>query len=393
MMQLSSVLSRRAVMVGTVALYALAQGGAALAADTVKIGVISALTGPGAPWGIAAAEGPRIAADEINAQGGLDVGGKKLKVEVVAYDDQYKTADAVAAFNRLVNQDGVKFVIILSSAGTMALREAVMDNKVLGFSSAYTRKALDKSNPYMFRLYSTPHEYVPSMVDWLKANHPTAKRVAIINPNDETGWDQTELGERVFKEKGFEVVGKELYERALRDFQPTLTKLMAYKPDIIELGGTPPATAGLIVRQARELGYTGLIFKTGGAGPRDIVAAAGAQASEGLINMLYADPNNAGYKRIAAAYEKRTGHVPNEILVAYYDGARAMLAAISKAGTADDTAKVAAALATAMPIESVQGDKLSLGGKQAYGADLQIETVNYIGIIKGGQPVAIGKTR
>lgn len=393
MTHFSTILSRRALMAGVLATGLLAPIGSALAADTVKIGVIAPLTGPGAPWGVAAAEGPRIAADEINAAGGLDVGGKKLKVEVVAYDDQYKTADAVAAFNRLVNQDGVKFVIILSSAGTMALREAVMDYKVLGFSSAYTRKALDKSNPYMFRLYSTPHDYVPSMVDWLKAHHPSAKRVAIINPNDETGWDQTELGERVFKERGFEVVGKELYERALRDFQPTLTKLIAQKPDVIELGGTPPATAGLIVRQARELGYSGLIFKTGGAGPRDIVAAAGAQASEGLINMLYADPNNAGYKRIAAAYEKRTGHAPNEILVAYYDGAKALLAGIAKAGTTEDTAKVAAALSTALPIESAQGDQLKLGGKAAYGADLQIETVNYIGVIKGGQPVAIAKTK
>ena len=66
-------------------------------AQTVKIGVIAALTGGGAPWGIAAAEGTKIAAAEINAKGGLDVGGKKHKVEVIAYDDQYKAADAVAA--------------------------------------------------------------------------------------------------------------------------------------------------------------------------------------------------------------------------------------------------------------------------------------------------------
>lgn len=389
----SGLLSRRTMMAGALTFAGLAQVGAALAADTVKIGVVAPLTGPGAPWGIASAEGPRIAADEINAAGGLDVGGKKLKVEVIAYDDQYKTADAVAAFNRLVNQDGVKFVVILSSAGTMALREAVLDNKVIGLSSAYTRKALDKSNPYMLRIYSTPHDYVPSMVDWLKTNRPAAKRVAIINPNDETGWDQTELGERVFKERGFEVVGKELYERAQRDFQPMLTKVMALKPDVIELGGTAPATAGLIVRQARELGYAGLIFKTGGAGPRDIVAAAGARAAEGLINMLYADPDNAGYKRIADAYQKRTGHVANEILVAYYDAAKVLLAAISKAGTTDDTAKVVAAFAKALPMESAQGDMLRLGGQAAYGADLQIETVNYIGVIKGGQPVALGKTK
>lgn len=387
----NSVQSRRAIVAGIAALPAIDLSAHAQTAETIKVGVISALTGPGAPWGIAAAEGARIAAEEANANGGIGLGGKKARVEVIAYDDQYRTADAVAAFNRLVNQDQVKFVIILSSAATMALREPVLDNKVIGLSSAYTRKALDKANPYMLRIYSTPHEYVPSMIDWLKANHPGAKRVAIVNPNDETGWDQTELGERVFKEKGFEVVGKELYERSLRDFQPMLTKLIGLKPDVLELGGTPPATAGLIVRQARELGYAGLIFKTGGAGPRDIVAAAGAQAAEGVINMLYADPANEGYKRIAAAYQRRTGHVPNEILVSYYDGAKALLRAIETAGTTDTT-KVLAAFPKALPMPSVQGDTLTLGGKEVYGADLQIETVNYIGVIRNGEPVALGRT-
>ena len=89
-------------------------------AQTVKIGVIAALTGGGAPWGLAAAEGVKIVASEINAQGGLDVGGTKQRVEVIAYDDQYKAADALAAYNRLVNQDGAKYVFILSSASALA---------------------------------------------------------------------------------------------------------------------------------------------------------------------------------------------------------------------------------------------------------------------------------
>ncbi|MDB5847980.1 MAG: putative branched-chain amino acid-binding protein, partial [Rhodoferax sp.] len=104
-------------------------------AQTLKIGVIAPLTGGGAPWGLAAAEAPRILADEVNAKGGLEVGGKKYKIEVVAYDDQYKTAEAVAAYNRLVNQDGVKYMIILSSAATMALKQNVEDDKVVALTA------------------------------------------------------------------------------------------------------------------------------------------------------------------------------------------------------------------------------------------------------------------
>ena len=150
-------------------------------AQTVKIGVIAALTGGGAPWGLAAAEGPRILAQEINDKGGLEVAGKKHKVEIVAYDDQYKAADAVAAYNRLVNQDKVKYVIIMGSAATMALKQQVEDDKVVALTASYTGKALDKGSKYMIRLYSPPDDYIGSFISWMKDN-VKGRRVAIINP-------------------------------------------------------------------------------------------------------------------------------------------------------------------------------------------------------------------
>lgn len=385
-----SIFNPRAIM-ASLAAAGLLYAGAAGAEETLKIGVIAALTGGGAPWGMAAAEGPKILAERVNAAGGLDVGGKKVKVQVIAYDDQYKAAEAVAAYNRLVNQDGVKYVIILSSAATMALKQNVEDDKVIGMSSAYTSKALDKDSHYMFRMYSAPEDYLPSMIGWMKDNLK-ARRVVVVNPNDETGWDQVRLSESIFKEKGFEVLGHELFERSQKDFQPMLTRIIAMKPDMIELGGTSPATAGLIIRQARELGYDKLFTKTGGAGPKDIVAGAGVKAAEGTINMLYADSANKGYQELAAAYKKRNGHDANEIIVSFYDGANAILHAVQKAGTIDDTAKVAASFKSALPFKSVQGEELTMGGMKHYGIDHQVMTVNYIGEIRDGEPVVLGKT-
>jgi len=363
----------------------------ATSAATLKLGVIAPLTGPGAPWGLAAAEGPKILAKEINDKGGLKVGDQTYQVEVVAYDDQYKTAEAVAAYNRLVNQDDVHYMIILSSAATMALKQNVQDDGVIALTSAYTAKALDPDNQNMFRLYSAPADYLPSFISWMKKNID-GKRVVIVNPNDETGWDQTRLSDAEFKKNGFEVVGQELFERAQKDFQPMLTKIIALNPDFIELGGTSPATAGLIIRQARELGYKKLFTKTGGAGPWEIVASAGPEAAEGTINMLYANPENPGFQRIAAAYKASRGNPPNEIIVSFYDGAHVLLNAIQAAGTVDDTKKVAAAFSKALPMDSVQGDKMTFGGKTHYGVDAQIMTVNYIGTIRNGKPVVLGKT-
>lgn len=361
-------------------------------AESLKIGVIAPLTGGGAPWGMAAAQGPKILAAEINAKGGLDVGGKKYPVEVIAYDDQYKAADAVAAYQRLVHRDGVKYVIIMSSTATMALRQSVEDDKVLALSSSYMSKAIDPNSKYMFRMFSSAADYLPSFIALMK-EHVKGRRIVIVNPNDDTGWDQTELSLKIYKDNGFDVLGSQMFERTQKDFAPMITEIIGKNPDLIDLGSTPPATAGLIIRQARELGYKGVFVKTGGAAPKDIVAAAGKDAAEGVINMLYADPSNGGYQRIVAEYRKSVGQDPNEIIVAFYDGANVLLHAIQKAGDVNDTSKVAAAFPRALPMQSLQGDTLSLGGKASSGVDKEIMTVNYIGVVKDGQPVVIGKVQ
>ncbi|CAN5725318.1 ABC transporter substrate-binding protein [soil metagenome] len=362
----------------------------AVHAQTLKIGFIAPLTGVGAPWWMAAAEAPKILAAELNANGGLEVGGKKYRIEVVAYDDQYKAADSVAAYNRLVNQDGVKYMIVHTSPAAMALKQNVEDDKVVALTAAATGKAFDANTKYMFRVVNAPVDYVSSLIPWIK-NHYKGSRIAVLNPNDETGWDQAKLSGSVYKENGYEVLGNDLYERSQKDFQPVFTKIIGLKPDVIDLGSTPPATAGLMIRQARELGYKGLFIKTGGAGPKEIVAAAGPAASEGMISMLYIDPTNDGYRRVAAAYRKSVGQEPNEMLGSLYDGVNVLLQAIQRAGDVNDTAKVAASFAKALPRKSVQGDMLTLGGKSTIGANQQVMSVTYVGEIKNGQPVVVGK--
>lgn len=362
----------------------------AASAETVRIGLIGPLTGGAAAWGVAAKVGIELAAKDHNDAGGLDIGGVAHQVEIISYDDRYAAADAVAAYNRLVNQEGVKYIVLVGSAATMALKENVEDDGVLAITAAYTTPALDENTRQMFRMYSAPANYVPPFVKWM-ADNLTERRVVIVNPNDETGWDQTRLFKENFSANGFEVVGEELFERAQTDFSPMITKINSLNPEIIELGGTSPATAGLIVRQARELGYEGLFSKMGGAGPYDIVNAAGVEAAEGIINMLYADQQNEEFKRLAAAYQASEGQAPNEIIVSFYDGAKVMLAAIAAGGDAEDPVAAAAAFPEVLPMESLQGDMLRLGGADLYGVDAEVLTVNYVGVIRNGEPVVIGK--
>jgi branched-chain amino acid transport system substrate-binding protein len=358
----------------------------AQAQQTVKMGIIAPLTGPGASWGIAMAEAARMRAAEVNANGGIDQGGKKALVEIIAYDDQYKAAEALAAYNRLVTRDGVKNIIVLVSASMMALKQIAEDDKVIILTGAFASKAIDEKTKYTTRFTSVPVHYMPGFAAWMRANL-TERRIAAINPNDETGWEQKEVTTKAFKEAGLDVIASELFERSLKDFQPLLTKLLAQKIEILDVGTTSPATAGLVVRQARELGYKGRIIKTGGPGWQDILDGAGSKENvEGMIGMGYADTDSTGYQRIAAEYKKKVGQEANLMLAPYYDTAGLLLAAMEKSGDANDTAKVAAALPNTLPFKSIQGGVLTYSPQQ-------ILTPIFLSQIKNGVPVIVGTVR
>ena len=360
-------------------------------ADTLKIGVVSALSGPGSEWGLAQDGAAKIAAMEVNAKGGLKVGSKTYKVEVISYDDQYKAALAVSGATRLIEQDKVKLIVgPMGSAATLAVKPLYEQNKVVAIIGAYSEKALDANTKYSFRGFPTQVEFAGPIVEWLKKNRPALKTIAELEPNDETGWFSQKLLKEQYEGAGYKIISSELFERSLKDFQPVLTRILATKPDIIELGTTPPGTAGLVIRQARELGFKGQFVKIGGPGVPQIVAAAGKEFAEGLICYAAADVATKSYKDLEAQYAKVLKPPMNEFAVYFYDGVRMLLDAIQAAGTVDDTDKVRAAMEKLSPYKGIQGT-IRWGGMKAYGVNHQILTPTFIGMIKNGEQVIVGK--
>ena len=352
-------------------------------AETLTIGYIGSLTGAAAQYGLAGQEGLKIFAERVNAKGGFDLAGKNYVLKIVPYDDQQKPAQAVAAYERLTTIDGARYVFVQNSPATMAIKTKVESDKTLMLTAAFSPKAIDADTKYTIRIYMNGDNFVPIYVRWLR-DHLKERRVATLNQNDETGWGYSQTTEKYLKENGFNVVANQLYERSLSDFSPVLTKILAEKPELIDVGATTPGTAGLIVRQAHELGYKGRFMQTGGPGWATILAAAGKEATEGMITMIYGDPNNPSYADIANSYQKAVGQVPNELLVSWFDAADVLLKAMQIAGDAKDTTKVNAAFAKALPAKSLQGETLNWGHQQ-------ILSVNYIAEIKDGKPVIIGK--
>lgn len=366
-------------------------GAATAHADTLKLGVVGGMTGPGAPWGLAIDGGVRIAAGEVNKAGGLKVGDRTYTIEVITYDDHYKASDAVTATNRLIDQDEVNYIIgPIGSASVMAMKPITEKNKIILLSNSYSTEALDKNTKYMFRVLPTTYEYIHQLAGWLKENRPELKKLAVISPNDATGWSTQKTQIAAYESKGYEVAEAKFFERSQNDFRTILTSILAKDVDFIELDTVPPGPAGIVIRQAREMGFKGQFTKFGGNNVGETVKSAGAENAEGTLVYLSADPASDAYAQLSAAYKELHSNYMDDFTFYFYDATNLLFQAIKEAGTVDDTDAVLAKIEATKEFDGIQG-KIVWGGKDFYGIDHQIATPAYLGEISDGKSKIIEK--
>ena len=342
--------------------------GTAVAADIIKFGISTPLSGPAAPWGIPHKNATELIFDEINGQGGLEIGGKKYKLEVVAYDHKYVIAEGVATVNRLIAKDGVKYISVLGGAVVKANEEPVNENGVLNLPLAYAEGLVSPKNPLTFHAFPSPPE-TSVFWKWIKEHHPQIKRVATISPNDDTGGWSIKV-ETTFVEKlGYQIAGKEFFERSMTDFNPVLLRILAQKPDIISVLASPAGSVGLIIKQARELGFKGRFIHIGQVDTSVVANIAGKANVEGTwVHGYVQTPLPEKVKSWQARYTKKYGEW-NATSIDFTNPAFAFVAAVKKAQSLDPK-KIGEAMRT-VEFDNLWG-KAHFGGKDYYGVGNQI---------------------
>jgi len=238
--------------------------GGEAAEPTVKIGMITSLTGPMAPAFKDLADAAKPTADLLNKRGGITIQGKKNLIEIVTEDDQSSPPGAVAATNRLIQQ-GVKFVLPpLFIPSNMAMTPLAEDAKVLSMKAMGAVR--DQANPnlrYSFVastfVYNSPVGY-----DYLQKHYPKAKKTAIISPDDPVGKIYRELSEKETKARALDLVFEEQFKIGSEDFYPLLTRALQKKPDAIDIVFSIEPWSAALINQSRELGFTGPIYASVG---------------------------------------------------------------------------------------------------------------------------------
>ncbi|GIK80516.1 MAG: branched-chain amino acid ABC transporter substrate-binding protein [Alphaproteobacteria bacterium] len=351
----------------------------------LKVGFIAALSGPGMSWGMGMLGGLELAAEDVNKAGGVVVGDTTYTIKVIAYDDKYAGPPAAQAAQRLVSQDEVKVIFgPLGSVSMLAIADTTESNKVLVLSNSYTMKALSKDKPYTFRLTPTTAENSDPMVAFIAKDLPDAKTVAIISPNDESGKEVQSHSEPAYQKYGLKVISKEFYERGTQDFVPVLTRIMAQNPAILDLDGSTPVDSGVIMKQARQIGFKGKFVKVGGPGVADSIKIAGP-AAEDLYYYSPWNPEEPKTKALTDRFEAKYKIPMNGLGIFFYEGAH-MLFATMKQTKSVDTDVLRKALESQKEYMGLQG-RYVWGGAKAYGINHQWIAPFFVGQVRKGAEV------
>jgi branched-chain amino acid transport system substrate-binding protein len=305
------------------------------------------------------------------------------------YDDAYSGQGGSTAATRLVNADKVKF--ILGPIGTPAVLGALSVTKpakVLTMHDGFSPKVLPPDSEYNYRISATTKEFAPPIIDWLKKQFPTAKKVALIAPSDATGQQVIPILNDAYKAAGFEIPFSEKYERGVSDFSPLLTRMMAQGVDILDLDSNAPAEAGLLLKQARQLGFKGQIVQIGGPSIEENIAIAGPLA-EGFISFNFFDVDNPLGKKFYDEYMKKYGGTMSTWCPVMYNGARILMEAIKRSGSVE-VDKVREEFTKMTDYDTIFG-KLKWGGKEAYGINHQLMINFIIQQVKDGKAVNVAK--
>jgi branched-chain amino acid transport system substrate-binding protein len=249
-------------------------------ATVVRIGAASPLTGPQAHIGIDIRNGVQLAIEDANAAG-TEIGGRQVKFELVAEDDEANPTKATTVAQKLVDSKVVAVIGHFNSGASIPASKIYSDAGIPQISPSSTNpKYTQQGFKTTFRVVAHDDQQGPTLgrfaIDKLKV-----KTVAVVDDSTAYGQGLADAFERTVKEGGAKVVAREHTTDKDTDFKAILTKIKGRNPDLIMFGGIDPQ-AGPMVKQMSELGIKAKFMGGDGMQTPNFIKLAGPPA-EGVM--------------------------------------------------------------------------------------------------------------
>lgn len=338
----------------------------------IKIAIVDAQSGQLASLGDWEAKGAKLAISEWNKKGGID--GRKIKATV--FDDQGDPTAGTNIARKLASGGYIAMIGTSESAVTVAMAPTLRQAKIPNITSGQSTALVDQKSPFLFLNGPTSTTYDSTLADYL-VKTKGFKKIAMISNNGSYGAGEHDAFTAALKDDGAKPVSDQIVTTDQKDFSAALSHIRQAKPDVIFIG-SEEVEAGLIVKQARDLGIK---VPFAGAAPQGTPVFADTAGAANVENTIVSSPYlsndaDAASQKFAAAYKAAYGKDAELHGAKSYDGTNILLTALK-------TSKVATGQKLADAIRATEYDGL-LGDFKFDGTGVGIFKTT-IGIIKGGK--------
>lgn len=320
------------------------------ASDTIKIGLSAPITGNYAEFGENFNYAVQMAADKINAQGGIN--GKK--VEIVVMDSKGDPRESALIAQRFV-QDPNILAVIGDFTSTCSLAAAPIYERygVVQLSPTASHPDFAPSGKYMFGIVGTQDAEGPFNAKYIAKEYLGLNSVAIIYINNDWGVVTKDRFAKAAQENGIQVTIEQPFFEGERDYNAILTKIRQTNPEGLFIAAMYNE-ASLICQQIRKMGWDVKLLAPSSVFS-DSLLKLGGEAVEGLVtNTFFAlnDPDPM-VQEFIQEFRKRAGRDPNLHAACAYDAMLLLAEAIKKAGF--DRKAIRDALAETKGFQGVTG--------------------------------------
>jgi branched-chain amino acid transport system substrate-binding protein len=310
--------------------------------STIRLGLIAELTGQIPAVGASCKNGALLAVKEINDAGGIDLGGKKYKIDLIIEDSASKPEQAASAAQKLITLNNVVAIVGPNSSGNaLPASEIAETSKVVLITpwSTNPKTTLDARTglpkKYVFRACFTDIFEGKVLGKFAGDNLKMKKAASFFDIASEVLKSQSELFSKSFEENGGKVVDVETYSTGDKDFTAQLTKIKSSNPDIIFLPSYY-TDVPLQVQQAHRLGIKVPFLGSDAWSTDELIKMCGSDC-EGFYfcNHYAAASTNPATKKFVEAYSAQYQGTPDDVAALTYDSVRLLKEAITKAGKLD----------------------------------------------------------
>jgi len=311
---------------------------------TVRVGAIEDLTGPTARYGIAIKSGFELAADEINARGGI-LGGRKI--EFLVEDAAGQKDQAVNSAKKLLARDRVVALLGPTLSNEMfAAGPVAVEREIPIIGTSVTAAGITDMGKWVFRTSLPEGDVVPEALRQTSLAYGV-KKVALMYANDDafskSGFD---VFKKAAQDAGLEIADIESFSQKDTDFSPQLTKIKALDVDALLVSALVEPASGVVL-QARQLGMTLPILGGNGFNSPKLVEIAGRAAEDVLVGSPWFvekdQPENIAF---VTAFRARYHQDPDQFAAQAYDTMFILAEALNRAGGTDANKLHDALLAT-----------------------------------------------